>query len=152
MWLMLRCDCFVLSSPVLEQAGWPSTASTQLLSLYSERKDALRGSSTAAAAPTSSAVPSLSSLSSTAFPSVIGVSWRVDDYIKSDTLDALRQPSFLLELQAQGPASTSRLGGAAEQAADSGVQRIPFTCNFQQMQDLLAKLKDAQKQIQQRVE
>ncbi len=146
------CIFVSLGSPILEQAGWPSAASSQLASFYSSQKDALRGTSGAASA--ASVAPPLSSLSSISFPSVIDVAWRVDDYLKSDVLDAVRAPSFLVELTVQGPvtsvAAASAAGSAAQQ--DNGLQRIPFTCNFQQMQDLLAKLKDAQKQIQQRVE
>jgi len=142
-------------TPILEQAGWPSSASQQLSQQYAAQKDALRlGSSAAIAVAAASAggssaalAPPLASLSSTAFPSVVGVSWRVDDFLRSDVLDGVRQPAFLLELQAQTPLTAEERAQGKE-----GVHTIPFACNFQQMQDLLAKLKDAQKQIQQRVE
>jgi hypothetical protein len=158
----LPLPCFFLSlcSTILEQAGWPSSASQQLSQAYAAQKDALRGTSSSSssasaaasaassAAPAALAAPSLSSLSSTRFPSVVGVSWRVDDFLRSDVVDSVRQPSFLLELHAQAPLTADEQA----QGKTDGVHNIPFACNFQQMQDLLAKLKDAQKQIQQRVE
>jgi hypothetical protein len=33
--------------------------------------------------------------------------------------------------------------------APASVERVQFACSYQQLQDLLAKLKDAQRQIQQ---
>jgi hypothetical protein len=74
----------------------------------------------------------------------------VDDFLRSDVVDSVRQPSFLLELHAQAPLTPEEQAQGGK--TDQGVHNIPFACNFQQMQDLLAKLKDAQKQIQQRVE
>lgn len=79
-------------------------------------------------------------------PSVVDVSWRVDDYLRSDAIDAVRVPSYLISLTTLQPVGGSNSGGEA------ATTQVPFACNFQQLQDLLAKLKDAQKQIQQRVE
>ena len=140
--------CCVCRSLVLEECSWPSSAVSQLTGLYSAHKDAMRcGSAASASAAAASSVPALCSLSSTAVPSVVDISWRVDDYLRSDAIDAVRVPSYLISLTTLQPLSGSG-GGAAE----ATTAQVPFACNFQQLQDLLAKLKDAQKQIQQRVE
>lgn len=139
---------------VLEDASWPSAGVAQMSTLFTAHKDALRlGSASATASSSSSApavagaaVPSLSSLSSTSFPSVVGVSWRLDDYLRSDAIEGVRLPSYMISLQTQQQQQSN--GGPIEGATE----QTPFACNFQQLQDLLAKLKDAQKQIQQRVE
>jgi hypothetical protein len=136
-------------TPVLEGAGWSSAAISEVVAQFGANKETLRGGAAASPSAAASAIPAaasaalpLSSLSSTSFPSIVGIEWRVDAYLRSDALDAVRAPSFLLSLQTQQPGAPA---GAAPQC-------IPFSCNFQQLQDLLAKLKDAQKQIQQRVE
>lgn len=139
-----------LSSPlpcrsVLEDASCPSDAASQFSTLYTQHKDVLRqGAASASAAAVS--LPSLGSLSSTVVPSIVDVSWRLDDYLKSDSMDQVRQPVYLVTLTTTTPAQAN---GAASGPA---TRPVPFECNLQQLQDLLAKLKDAQKQIQQRVE
>jgi hypothetical protein len=134
-------DAFLSRSAVLEEASWPSDAITQFTSLYTQHKDALRHGASASSTP----LPSLGALSSTAAPSIVDVSWRVDDYLRSDAIDQVRLPTYLVSLTTTIPASTNASQAPATTA-------VPFSCNFQQLQDLLAKLKDAQKQIQQRVE
>jgi hypothetical protein len=140
---MCVCSCSPIESvcsAVLEEAGWPSASISQLIGLYAQQKDALRSGSSTSSPP----LPTLSTLTSTSAPSIVDVSWRVDDYLRSDALDQLRLPNYLLAL-------------TTTQAAVNGVpntqqSQVTFSCNLQQLQDLLAKLKDAQKQIQQRVE
>lgn len=121
---------------VLEEAGWSADFISQFNTLFAQNKEAIRTGSSTSSPP----LPSLSSLSSTSAPSIIDVSWRVDDYLRSDSIDAVRLPSYLLALT-----TTSN-------DANNNNNQVKFACNFQQLQDLLAKLKDAQKQIQQRVE
>lgn len=124
---------------VLEDASWPSDSIAQFTQLYTQHKDALRHGARVAATP----LPALGSLSSTSFPSIIDVSWRVDDYLRSDALDQVRLPNYLVTLTTTNTAQPNQT---------TQTNQVPFACNFQQLQDLLAKLKDAQKQIQQRVE
>ena len=147
------CVCVCLSgSNVLEECSWPSSGVSELSGLYAAQKEALRSGSAggAAAVPVgatgaaAAAVPCLSSLSSTAFPSVVDVSWRVDDYLRSDAVDAVRVPTYMLSLTVLQPQSGN---GAAPQT-----QQLTFSCSFQQLQDLLAKLKSASATIRQRVE
>jgi len=135
---------------LLEECGWPSAETQQLATGYCEQKDALRGGALAAAPSSSvaSSLPSsvnLSTLSTTAVPSVIDVQWRLDAFLRSDTVEAARQPTYIVNLSTNGNGHGSNSNGSKE-------GNIQFACNLQQMQDLLAKLKDAQRQIQQRLE
>lgn len=130
-----------LCRSVLEDASWPTSSITHFTTLFSQHKDALRHGSSASSTP----LPSLVALASTAAPAVVDVHWRLDDYLKSDAADQVRLPTYLVSLTTAPPATA--LGSQPPSTVE-----VPFACNFQQLQDLLAKLKDAQKQIQQRVE
>lgn len=124
----------------LEDCGWPAGgAEVQAAArLYAQHKEALRIGGTHAIPP----LPSLHTLSSTLYPSIIDVHWRVDDVVRADPAappSALHQPHYRLQL------TTTTPGSAA-------TTEYAFSCTLQQMQDLLSKLKDAQKQIQQKIE
>ena len=68
------------------------------------------------------------------FASIVDISWRLDYYVKSDLLEQVRQPVYFLTLKTQQP--DGRLG------------EVQFTANFQELQDILGKVKDAIKQVE----
>lgn len=70
----------------------------------------------------------------TAFDTVMGITWRIDYYIKSDSLEIARMPVYFITLKCRG---------------ESGEPKdLQFTCNLQELQDLSAKLKDARNAVQ----
>jgi len=72
-----------------------------------------------------------------AFPALVGVEWRLDYYMKSDLFEQSRQPLFFVTLFTRLP--------------DSTIALKTFTCDFVQLEDLLAKLKDSVRQATARV-
>lgn len=68
---------------------------------------------------------------------MVDISWRLDFFVKSDSLDAIRTPLYFITLKTQQP--------------DGSLKDVKFTCNLQELQDLLFKLKDAEKQVSSRV-
>uniref|UniRef100_A0A6B2LK83 COMM domain-containing protein 3 n=1 Tax=Arcella intermedia TaxID=1963864 RepID=A0A6B2LK83_9EUKA len=62
------------------------------------------------------------------FPHIVDVEWRVDHTVKSDTLEKIGGPTFFVKLKVR----------------EKGLLKtVEFTANFEQMQDLVRKLKDA---------
>jgi len=74
---------------------------------------------------------------SLSFPSVVGFKWRMDQYLKSAALEAIRQPVYFLQLKTQQP--------------DGSTKEVEFAADFNELQDLLFKLKDAQNQVVKKV-
>jgi len=87
---------------------------------YEQQKDAIR--------------KALSSIGSVGGAShVVGLKWRLDYHIKSNLLEQVRVPSYMITLNTQQP--------------DGTLKDIQFSCNLEELQDLLYKLKDAEKQV-----
>eukprot|EP01125_Pyxidicula_operculata_P008742 TRINITY_DN2905_c0_g1_i2.p1 TRINITY_DN2905_c0_g1~~TRINITY_DN2905_c0_g1_i2.p1 ORF type:complete len:197 (+),score=54.26 TRINITY_DN2905_c0_g1_i2:89-679(+) len=63
------------------------------------------------------------------FPHVLDVNWRVDYLIKSSLLEKVNTPSFFIKLLTKGDEENNN--------------EVQFTCTLEQMQDLVAQLKDA---------
>lgn len=108
-------------STFLEDHNWSSSRTTSFLSHYDSNRSHIRSHY-------------LSQLTSFQLDKIINISWRLDDYIRGNTLDHIRQPTYYITfhtLQSNG-----------------NKKDILFTANYQEMQDLLSKLKDAQKQIE----
>lgn len=66
-------------------------------------------------------------------PHLVDVAWRLDFHLKSNSLEKVHEPSFLLELK-----------------VDNGPRResVQLACSTAQLQDLVAKLKDAAKSME----
>eukprot|EP01106_Pelomyxa_sp_JSP_P015863 TRINITY_DN563_c0_g1_i1.p1 TRINITY_DN563_c0_g1~~TRINITY_DN563_c0_g1_i1.p1 ORF type:complete len:111 (-),score=26.93 TRINITY_DN563_c0_g1_i1:139-471(-) len=68
------------------------------------------------------------------FPQVVALDWRLDYYIKSSSIERAPAPVFFVRL------TTLETGGK------QGL--VEFTCTWEELQDLLNKLKDAAKQLE----
>jgi len=70
-------------------------------------------------------------------PSVVGLEWRLDYYLKSDSVEQARVPVYFITVKTK--------------QADGSLKDLQFTCNLQELQDLFGKLKDARNQVQNRL-
>lgn len=82
---------------------------------------------------------------------MVGVDWRLDYYIKSNTLEKADAPLFYISLKTKvnrelGSTVSQDEGG--ESGHSSGLENVSFTCTVEQLQDLVAKLRDAVKQVE----
>ena len=69
-----------------------------------------------------------------AFPTVVGLDWRLDYYVKSNALEKIDVPVYFVNLKVQQP--------------DGSLGNVPFSASLQELQDLHAKLQDAAKQVE----
>jgi hypothetical protein len=69
------------------------------------------------------------------FPRIIDVSYRLDYYIKSNSVERVDVPVFFVALKVQQP-------------TDNSVRDVQFSASLQELQDLLAKLQDAAKNVE----
>jgi len=106
-------------APILDENKVPDDKSKLFLSAYSQMKPEVR------------AVLARTSFS---FPRIVGVDWRLDLFVKSDMLDQVKTPLYFLTLKTR--------------QNDGSIKDVQFTCNLQELQDLLAKLKDSAKQVE----
>ncbi|KAJ4461585.1 hypothetical protein PAPYR_2186 [Paratrimastix pyriformis] len=66
------------------------------------------------------------------FPHIVDVEWRLDYHIKSNSLERIDTPSFVVNLK----------------VLEDGTPRdVVFCCTHEEMQDLVQKLKEASTQI-----
>ena len=65
---------------------------------------------------------------------MVDVDWRLDYYIKSNTVERVDVPVFFVALTVQD--------------ADDSTRVVQFSASLQELQDLLAKLQDAAKNIE----
>ncbi len=65
---------------------------------------------------------------------IVDVDWRLDYYVKSQSLERVKLPVYFLRLKTVTPAGE--------------VKDIEFTCSFQELQDMLARLRDSTKQVE----
>jgi len=107
----------------LEEAKFSDARSKTFVSLYEKNKSAIRNNLLK---------------SSFSFLSVIGVEWRMDYYMRSDLLEQVQTPVYFISLRTQ--------------KNDGSEGTVEFTCNLQELQDLLAKLKDATKQVKNKLQ
>eukprot|EP01133_Synstelium_polycarpum_P010860 gene10860-12650_t len=68
------------------------------------------------------------------FPHVIDVNWRLDYFMKSNSMEKINTPVYLVNLTTE------------KEEGEKG--HIEFACTLDQLQDLVFKLRDAQKQIE----
>jgi len=74
------------------------------------------------------------------FPQVVGVDWRLDYYLKSNSVEAINKPMYIISLKTE-KMDSRRLG-----AADTS--DVQFSCSIEELQDLVDRLKDATKQAE----
>lgn len=68
-------------------------------------------------------------------PHITDVSWRLEYQIKTNQLDKMYRPAYLVTLNVENTDSRSH-------------PEISFSCNMEQLQDLVGKLKDASKSLE----
>ncbi|XP_077752971.1 COMM domain-containing protein 3 isoform X2 [Canis aureus] len=68
-------------------------------------------------------------------PHITDVSWRLEYQIKTNQLHKMYRPAYLVTLNVENTDSRSH-------------QEISFSCNMEQLQDLVGKLKDASKSLE----
>ncbi|XP_019520698.1 PREDICTED: COMM domain-containing protein 3 isoform X3 [Hipposideros armiger] len=68
-------------------------------------------------------------------PHIIDVSWRLEYQIKTNQLHKMYRPAYLVTLNVENTDSQSH-------------PEISFSCNMEQLQDLVGKLKDASKSLE----
>lgn len=66
---------------------------------------------------------------SISFPDVVDIAWRLDYYVQNNQLEHIRTPVFFVTLTTQ--------------AADGSLGTVEFTASVQELQDLLARVKEA---------
>lgn len=71
----------------------------------------------------------------TSYPHVVDVDWRLDYYIKNNHVDKLNEASYLISLKTQEPGEVKGTD-------------VQFSCSFDELQDLVGKLKDATKSLE----
>ena len=80
------------------------------------------------------------------FPHIVGVDWRMDYCIKSDTLAHIGKPVYFVSLQTEKNLKLPEVGDV--DVVESTKEQVEFTCNLEELQDLVSKMKDAVKQME----
>ncbi|EFA76053.1 COMM domain-containing protein 3 [Heterostelium album PN500] len=68
------------------------------------------------------------------YPHIIDVNWRLDYFMKSNSIEKVNTPVYLINLTTE------------KEEGEKG--EVEFACTLDQLQDLVFKLRDAQKQIE----
>lgn len=69
------------------------------------------------------------SATSFGFPHIVDADWRLDYYLKSDSISKVNQPQYYLKLKVKD---------------ENGAPRdVEFVCTIEQLQDIVNKLQDA---------
>mmetsp|Transcript_19521 Transcript_19521/g.45624 ORF Transcript_19521/g.45624 Transcript_19521/m.45624 type:complete len:194 (-) Transcript_19521:64-645(-) len=113
----LNVDGEELSSS-LDDCGVPGDRCKAIAKLYNDRRESTRG---------------LLGRTGFSLPHVVGAEWRLDFLVKSKHLDHINRPTFFVGFKTENPDGTTQL--------------IDFTCDREQLQDLVTKLEDATKQV-----
>lgn len=66
---------------------------------------------------------------------IVDVDWRLDYYIKNKDIDKVNQPCYIIKLKVELQGKTN-------------LEEITFLCSFEELQDLVSKLKDICKTIE----
>jgi len=110
---------------VLEQENADSQRVDFIVNFYSTTKEAIR---------------TLLSTTNFHYPHITGIDWRLDYFIKSNSLEKANQPVYLVSLETKKP---QQLG-----SQENDTEKVEFSCTLEQLQDLLNRLKDAAKQVE----
>tara|TARA_R110002050_G_scaffold261228_1_gene401218 strand:- start:336 stop:617 length:282 start_codon:yes stop_codon:yes gene_type:complete len=84
----------------------------------------------------------------------VGVDWRMDYCIKNNSLGNIGKPVYFVSLETEKNVKLKEgvEGGVESESGSSSSQgsteRVEFTCNLEELQDLVSKLKDAAKQME----
>eukprot|EP01132_Coremiostelium_polycephalum_P003842 gene3842-4786_t len=68
------------------------------------------------------------------FPHIIDINWRLDYFMKSNSIEKVNTPVYIVNLTTE--------------QEEGGKGKVEFACTLDQLQDLVFKLRDAQKQIE----
>jgi hypothetical protein len=83
------------------------------------------------------------------FPRVVGVEWRLDYWIKSNTIEKADVPIYYVTLKTKKmvpvASSEQHSGGAVPTPT---IENTSFTCTLEQLTELVTTLKDAVKQME----
>lgn len=72
-------------------------------------------------------------------PHIIDIDWRLDYFMKSNKVEKANESVFFINLKTKTDRTTGQIGDTEKE--------VEFTCNLEQLQDLLLKLKDAEKSL-----
>jgi len=94
----------------------------------------------------------LSSFTGFGFPHVVDVDWRLDYFMKSNTLEKVNSPVYFISLKTKRSKNLEEKreneDEEGEPEKDVSLGKAEFSCSLEQLQDLLTKLKDAVKQVE----
>ncbi|XP_055950346.1 COMM domain-containing protein 3-like isoform X1 [Argiope bruennichi] len=107
-------------SSVLEDCRWDVNRISSFINKFQEDKEKIQ---------------SALSMIGKSYNHIVGVQWRQDFRIKSNNCEKICEPSYIISLEAWNP------------HINSG-EDITFSCNMEQLEDLVLKLKDATKCIE----
>ncbi|XP_077979099.1 COMM domain-containing protein 3-like [Glandiceps talaboti] len=68
-------------------------------------------------------------------PHIVDVDWRLDFYLKNNFVDKINEPVYMITLK-------------TEQGGSDKTKDVQFACSMEQLQDLVGKLKDANKSLE----
>lgn len=111
------CSHLSICSSILEDCKFAPDRIDAFKTLYIENKPQLRAN--------------LGRVRSS-LPHIVDVDWRLDYYIKSNQMERVDKPVYLIGLK-------------TEKSDEVQTKEIQFACTQEQLQDLVSKLKDASK-------
>eukprot|EP01091_Cochliopodium_minus_P010767 TRINITY_DN292_c0_g1_i1.p1 TRINITY_DN292_c0_g1~~TRINITY_DN292_c0_g1_i1.p1 ORF type:complete len:196 (-),score=27.31 TRINITY_DN292_c0_g1_i1:84-671(-) len=114
-----RLDSELLVSTIQDHR-WNKTKLDLLSKIYEEKIDEMR---------------LILSLSTFHFPHIVDIDWRLDYYVKSTEVSRVDRPVWLITFKTYENDSNE-------------LKDYTFTCDLQELQDLLIRLKDAVKQVE----
>lgn len=85
---------------------------------------------------------------------MIGVDWRLDYYMKSNTQEKINLPLYTVSIDLDKTTHTTQIQTREEENAeesgrtDASKDKLTFSCNQDQLTDLVTKLRDAVKQLE----
>jgi hypothetical protein len=81
------------------------------------------------------------------FPHIVGVDWRLNYFIKSNSVERENKPVYFIRLKTNAPTAPPSSGseGSSQQQQSEDVE---FTCSAWELIDLHTKLRDAAKQFE----
>jgi len=120
----INADPLILKG-VLEQENVDSQRIEFIVNLYSNTKEAIR---------------ILLSTTNFHYPHITGIDWRLDYFIKSNSMEKVNNPVYMISLETK---KSKQLG-----TDGNDTENVEFTCTLEQLQDLLNRLRDAAKQVE----
>lgn len=127
-------------SHVLDECGWPESRAELVVGAFESLRERLRARLLLSGAHTASHVATDGRLtarvrtwSGPALRQLVGVDWRVDYRIRSSAMGVVHQPVYIVTLKTVDETGT--------------VSDAQFTCDPVQLETMLAKVQDAEKQV-----